>query len=172
MSRDQSRRTEGSLLTLVVFILAAGFLLVFLAKTREDVPPDSINLNAASAEELALALEIDPALSKLLVRQRQRLGGFSSVKQAGHVSLFPDQKEANRVRDAIRTSGLDTTTAGVAELAKLLVIDRPLARRIIAYRDAGNPRITSRPNWVTRVPIVDEGSISGLGRRLIVRTPA
>ena len=59
MARDRGRRIEGSLLVFVLlFILAPGFVLVFLAKTREGVPTDAININAASADELAVNFEI------------------------------------------------------------------------------------------------------------------
>ena len=172
MSRDKSRRTEGSLLTLVVFILSAGFLLVFLVKTRDGLPPDAINLNTASPEELVLALEIDPAQANLLVKQRARLGGFQSVKQAGQVSMFPDQKEADHVRETLKQSGLDPLTAGVVEFSKVLSIERAVARRIANYRDSDAGHSVGKPNWILRVPIVDDHVIGSLGKRLIVRNPA
>ena len=86
--RDTARRTEGSLLAFVVLILLCGSLLVFLAKTRDGVPADALNLNTATADELSLALSLPSELAAL----RRMDGPISNVIDSG----FPPLEEVER----------------------------------------------------------------------------
>jgi len=173
MTHDRhSRRIEGSLLVLALLILVCGFALVFFAKTRHGLPDDVLNLNAATADELAIALEIDPALAALLVQRRQRFGGFLQTYEPAALSVFLTPESIEQTRAILQQSGLDVNTASVAELAKILNVSRPIARRIVAYRGALPGGRFRRAEDVLRVPVVDERTITALGDRLIVRHPA
>lgn len=169
MARNRSRHAEGSLLTLVLLILAVGFTLVFLARTRIGPPGDAIDLNAASVNELALAFEIDPALAEILVQHRERMGGFVHVDQVRSLSVIPAGKQAERFREAIHQSGVDLYTAGISEIEKILGVPRPVAHRIIAYRDALPERRFQSPEELFKVPVVDAQMFDRLSERLVVR---
>lgn len=171
-ARQYERRAEGSLLLFVLLLLAVGFALVFFARTPDGLPNDALNLNTATADELAVTLEIDPALATLLVQHRQRLGGFRQTYEPASVPVFPTPEAAEQVRAALRQSRLDVSTASMAELVGILKIPRPVARRIVAYRGGLPDGRFHRPEDLLRVPVVDERTIYALGSRLIVRHPA
>ncbi|HXG23329.1 MAG TPA: helix-hairpin-helix domain-containing protein, partial [Chthonomonadales bacterium] len=172
MARDRSRHIEGSLLTLVLLILAAGFALVFLARTRVGPPSDAIDLNAVGVNELALAFEIDPALAEILVQHRERMGGFVHVDQVRSLPVIPAGKQAERLREAIHRSGIDLHSALSLEIEKILGVPRPVAHRIIAYRDAFPNRRFQNPEELFKVPVVDARMFDRLSGRLLVRRPA
>lgn len=172
MARDRSGHTEGSLLTLVLLILAAGFVLVFLARTRVGLPGGAVDLNAADANELALAFEIDPVLAEILIQHRERMGGFVHVDQVRSLPVIPAGKQAERLREAIHQSGIDLHTAGSSEIEKVLGVPRPVAGRLIAYRDALPDRRFRSPEELLKVPVVDARTFDRLSGRLVVRRPA
>jgi cell division protein FtsI/penicillin-binding protein 2/cell division protein FtsW (lipid II flippase)/DNA uptake protein ComE-like DNA-binding protein len=171
MARDRSRATEGSLLFFVLLILAAGFLLVFLAKTREGIPTDAVNLNTATQEELAVTLEIDPELAERLVKHRQKLGGFDHVQRLSSLPVFVTKDETDTARAAMQQGHIDPNTESVDGLERRLQITRPVARRIVAYRDALPTGQFKHPEDLLRVPIVDDRTLTSLGSHLIVRHP-
>jgi cell division protein FtsI/penicillin-binding protein 2/cell division protein FtsW (lipid II flippase) len=172
MARDNSRRAEGSLLVFVLFILGLGFLLVFLAKTRAGLPADALNLNQASPDELAVAFELDPGLASLLIKHRERLGRFDHVDQLYSLTLFPTWEEQQQVRETLRQSKTDPNTETVEGLVKRLELSRPVARRIVAYRNTLPDRSFKRPDSILRAPLLKEAAITSLGDRLVVRHPA
>lgn len=171
MARDRTRRVEGSLLFFVLLIVLSGLTLVFLAKSRVGVPPDHVNLNMATRDEIALAFEIDPALAALIVQKRDKRGGFRQVHDAASVSVFGSREVEDAARAALMSSHLDVNTAGLLELEKVLNLPRPVARRVLDYR-AGLPEGKFRqPDDLLHTPVVSEAALQVLGDRLIVRQP-
>jgi cell division protein FtsW (lipid II flippase) len=170
--RDRSRGVEGSLLGFGLFILVLGALAVFFAKTREGAPAGVINLNSATADDIAVALDTDPALAALLVKKRTAVGGFDSVQQAARASVFVHREDVERIR-ALVTTGLPAVNAAdPRELAKSLHVPQPVARRIAEYRDSLPGAAFAKPRDVLRVPVLDARAVAGLGSRLTVRSPA
>src|SRR5579871_118922 len=172
MARDRSRGNEGSLLFLVLLILVCGSSLVYLAKTRDGVPTGALDLNAATAEQLALTLEMDPALATLVVQDRQRLGSFESVQQLRRLSIFPERARADQARAVVKQGLRDVNTADWREFARVLDVSRPVASRIVAYRDSLPGQAFRRPEDVAAVPLVDPRMVDALGGQLYVRHPA
>src|SRR5690242_9936476 len=145
MDGNRGGRTEGSLLFFVLVLLAAGFVLVYLARTRNGFPPDAVDLNTATAEQIGLAFEIEPDLANTLVEHRKRLGGFTSIHQPSHLSLFPDASESARVRSALDRAHLDVNTADSSALARALHLPRSVTRRIAAFREGPPEHRFHRP---------------------------
>jgi cell division protein FtsI/penicillin-binding protein 2/cell division protein FtsW (lipid II flippase)/DNA uptake protein ComE-like DNA-binding protein len=170
--RDRSRGIEGSLLVFALFILLLGALAVFFAKTREGAPAGAVNLNTATADDISVALDTDPALAALLVEKRTALGGFDSVQQAARTPVFVKREDADRVRTAMANGLKALKAADSREIARTLRVPQPVARRIAEYRDALPGAAFAKPRDVARVPILDSRTVAGLGSRLAVRSPA
>jgi DNA uptake protein ComE-like DNA-binding protein len=171
-SRDRSRGIEGSLLVFSLLILVIGSLLVFLGRTREGLPAEAIDLNSATADEIAVALDTDPALAARLVERRTATGGFVSVQQAARASVFITRDEAAKARQALASAIRDVNAADSREFSKALHIPMPVAKRIAEYRDRLPAAAFKRAEDVLRVPILDDRAVAGLGSRLYVRHPA
>jgi len=184
---DPNRRAEGSLLALVCGILGLGAALVFLARTGQHLPQDAINLNTASADDLALNLQIEPDLARELVNFRTRSHGFASVRQVAAAPVLLNPAEIRRVRNVL--AGLSHTATGngpatgaiglgrvnsmtPAELARVLAIPMAVARRVASYRQNLPGGIFHNPEEILSVPLIDSHVLADLGPRLIVRTPA
>lgn len=171
MARDNSARTEGSLLLFILPLLIGGLLLVFLAKTPLTVPGNAIHLNRASAEELAIALELDPALASELVTFRNSRGGFKYVYEPASLSLFSTLAELREVSSRLSRSTLDINAASVDQLVKEFGISRTRARRVAEYRKSLPESRFPSQEALLRTPWIDDKTLSALGERLIVRTP-
>jgi cell division protein FtsI/penicillin-binding protein 2/cell division protein FtsW (lipid II flippase)/DNA uptake protein ComE-like DNA-binding protein len=172
MPRNQSRRTEGSLLSFVLLILAAGFLLVFFGRTREGVPADALNINTAQTEELAITLEVDPAIADALVQYRQRHHGFSQTQEIASVPVLASTDVRSRAAAALEQSHLDVNLADARQLESVLDVPPPIARRIVNYRDSLPQKRFRAATDILRVPALDDKTIAAMGNRLIVRHPA
>lgn len=170
--RDTARRTEGSLLAFVIVILVCGFLLVFLAKTRAGVPQDAINLNTATADELAVGLNLDPEVAARIVKLRELLGQFQHVDQLAQLSVFVGKEELARARAAVEQRAIDPSTDSAEALRARLEVPSAVARRITSYRATLRGNAFRRPLDVLKVPLVDRVTLQTEGSRLIVRHPA
>lgn len=171
MARDRSRSVEGSLLLFVLLLLAAGAFLVFLAKTREGLPNDALNINTASADDLAVMLEVDPTIAKLLIEHRQKLGGFERVGQLSRLTLFPKKEDRDQARERLKTGIRDVNTADWREFTNVLKVARPVASRIVTYRGSLPGSRFKKPEDVLRVTLVDDRSVSAISSRLYARHP-
>ena len=170
MKRDTARVTEGSLLFFVLLILLSGFLLVYLGKTRSALPGDLVNLNSASSDEIALTLEIDPALAALLTQRRDHIGGFAYVRQSAILPLFEPSRQKT-ILDSLKNSRVDPSQCSVRQLSRILNIPPGVARRIVEYRHSLPRNRFSRPDDLVRVPLIDDKILANSLERLIVRSP-
>ncbi len=81
------RKTEARLLLAVQVVLLAGLALVFLGKkATTEYAPSALNVNAASARQLTLALSISPQTAAALVQARGR--GWPSVYSLRHAKAL------------------------------------------------------------------------------------
>jgi competence protein ComEA len=71
--------------------------------------PDRIDVNAASAEELSEALEIDGAVADRIIDERARRGGFRQVEDLARVDGVDDAALA-RMRERLIVSLPDDDT--------------------------------------------------------------
>lgn len=171
--REVERRTEGALLSLFVLpILVCSLCLVFLARTPGATGPGTVNLNRATVDEIALTLQIDPALARTVVSARDRSHGFAQVDALAAIPLFPPGPARDRVVAAARREGDAVSRSDAGDLAKALGIDRPSARRLVEYRDQIPGHVFRSPEAIGRVPILDSGRLAAVRSELIVRTPA
>ena len=81
--KSQNRKTEALLLAAVQIVLLLGLALVFFGKkATTDYTPSAINLNTASARQLASALSVSPQIAGALLKTRGR--GWPSVYSLRH----------------------------------------------------------------------------------------
>ncbi|MBM3496238.1 MAG: hypothetical protein FJX72_18245, partial [Armatimonadetes bacterium] len=169
-----SRRTLSApandlgLAVAVVALILIGALLAALGSISFVVPADAVDLNAATSEGLAVALEVDLALTDRLVAERERIGRFSSVAEVANVSVIAE-RDRSSTRTVLRK--LDVNAASSGDLATALALPRALAERLTAHR-------ATRPlgRWrsaedVVRAPVLDPRGVDAMRDRLIVRTP-
>src|SRR5687767_11861607 len=123
MPRDLSRRDEGSLLLFTLLILLSGASLLFLAKTRDGIPRNAVNVNSANARVLARVFEIDSGRARTLVQARERLGGFRYARQIEEVRLFSD-RDVLRFAQSLEETKLDLNEASARELERRLGVSR------------------------------------------------
>lgn len=170
--RDTVRRTEGSLLAFVIVILLCGSFLVFFAKTRDGVPRDTINLNLASADELADGLSLDSEIAGRLVKHRELLGRLDHVEQLGQLYVFVGKDEQARAKAAIEKETIDPNTDSAEALSARLEIPSAVARRIVTFRASLPGGVFRKPAAILKVPLIEKGVWTAFGPRLIVRHPA
>jgi cell division protein FtsW (lipid II flippase) len=87
MPQPTNRRVvERHLLLFVLLILWSGFALVYFGKLATTAPPPdgAINVNTATAADLAQSLAISAKQATDLVSRRERAGGFASVYSLRH----------------------------------------------------------------------------------------
>ena len=85
--KSQNRKTEALLLLAVQIVLIAGLALVFFGKkATTDYAPTDVNVNTASAQMLAAALNVGPATANALVKARGR--GWVSVYSLRHAKAL------------------------------------------------------------------------------------
>jgi len=100
----QLRQTETILLVLTILTLCAGASLVLLAKNQKIASPKAtspkatskvapVNINRATAEEIAKVLQIPTEKAKQIVGERQKQDGFADVDSLNRLSsLVPRNK--------------------------------------------------------------------------------
>ena len=85
--KSQNRRTEALLLLAVQVVLVAGLALVFFGKkATTDYVLSAVNLNTASARQLAQALSVSPRTAAALVQARGH--GWASVYSLRHAKAL------------------------------------------------------------------------------------
>ena len=84
----QNRKTEALLLLAVQIVLVLGLALVFFGKkvSTEYAPSAAVNINAATAGQLARALSVSPAVAAKLVTARGH--GWTSLYSLRHAKVL------------------------------------------------------------------------------------
>ena len=168
MRRDFSRRDEGSLLLFTLLILASGSLLLFLAKTRAGIPADSLDVNTASANRFAQALQVDPSIGRRLTTARERLGEFRYAKQIAEVRLFTPNEAAGAAA-ALTDKRVDLNEASRGELQRAMNISAALARRLTEFRENLPTGRSFQRSDLSKVPLLNPKTVDLAGERLIAR---
>lgn len=87
MSRTPLRKTEFLLLLAVQIVLVFGLALVFFGKKATvDYPPQEVNINTATASQMAQALSIEKSMAQSLVMARGH--GWPSVYSLRHAKVL------------------------------------------------------------------------------------
>ncbi len=85
----QNRRTEALLLLAVQIVLLLGLTLVFFGKKAStEYSPSAVNINAATAGQLARVLSVSPVIAAKLVAARGH--GWPSVYSLRHAKVLKD----------------------------------------------------------------------------------
>src|SRR2546421_13085380 len=95
---DHGRRHEGSLLLFALLILFSGSILVYLAKPRDGIPADAVNLNSATMGQVAELFHIDSAVASKVIEARDRLGRFEYARQPADIRVLSQVKAESAVR--------------------------------------------------------------------------
>ncbi len=121
MSRSSNRKTEFLLLLAVQVVLLFGLALVFGGKkATTDYPMQAININAATAAQLATALSIGPDTAQALVTARGR--GWSSVYSLRHAKALKGVPTADMGDEFVARTPSDVTHAFWGGAAAFLLV--------------------------------------------------
>lgn len=172
VSATASRDASWRLFAFAALVSAVGVLLASLARIPWSLPSDTVHLNRASAEELAIALKVDLALTDRLVRWRERRGGFRSLQEALDAPLVVDSGELRELAERLKRIPSDRTNA--EELAKALGTAPAVAARIVEERRMpGGPPADWRDDPVAAlsISVLSPNTVAAVKDRLVVRTP-
>jgi competence ComEA-like helix-hairpin-helix protein len=96
---------KGMVLFLVLVLISATAI-TDLAQAQKKVAGKTVNINKATAEEIAKSVPLVPlSLAKKIVQYRQEVGTFQSLEELLQVEGF-DKKFLNRVKPFLLLEGL------------------------------------------------------------------
>ena len=140
---------------------------------------ERIDVDRASAEELARLPGIGPATARRIVADRQSRGAFGGIVGLDRVPGVGPAALAKwrphllfsgvpaETQHSTEVSGIDLNSAGVDELDALPGIGAARARAIVAFRDSAGPFRDGAELW--RVPGISRALARQLAPRLLVR---
>lgn len=179
IASDSKRKTEGVLSFGVSVLLLVSLSLVFGGRMRGPTPQNTLQINTASAAQLARSLGVDPEIGGRLVAYRLAAGGFQSSEEILDVPLFP-RAEADRIESVMAAEHLDPLKISAPRLAGDLRVLPEAARRLVTWRGATSalqnggrntpPRLLPE-HWIRSVPLLDARATRPLLRNLVMRTP-
>ena len=120
------------ILRLLVVVSVAGCFIIGNAWAWKMVV---IDINTATAEELATLPGLDETVAQNIVLFRNASGPFSAVDDLLKVEGM-DQDKLDRIRDML---AIDINTATAEELATLPGLGATVAQNIVAFRNASGP---------------------------------
>lgn len=105
----------------------------YTAKSR---PLEPLDLNSADSTELVKLPGIGPANAMKVIRYRERLGGYSDIRQLTEIEGLPDSlMKWFIITDTIPVSRIAVNKATLAELRRHPYIDFYQARAIVEFRN-------------------------------------
>lgn len=105
----------------------------YTAKSR---PLEPLDLNSADSTELVKLPGIGPAKAMKVIRYRERLGGYSDIRQLTEIEGLPDSlMKWFIITDTIPVSRIAVNKATLAELRRHPYIDFYQARAIVEFRN-------------------------------------
>ncbi|MEP6755762.1 MAG: FtsW/RodA/SpoVE family cell cycle protein, partial [Chthonomonadales bacterium] len=171
MRKNRGLQAEGGLLLFTSLLLTCAVVLVFLGRTRDGLPANSININKLAADQFGPIFKLEPALADELVKFREARHGFEYVAQLTSATVFPQSNERQEIAKRLKDNLIDPNVETAESLKTRLSISSAAAERIIQYRDRLSTNKFAKPEQILKVPIIESSQIRFLGNRLIVRHP-
>jgi len=172
MTHAKAWRIEGGLLLFVVVpIVVLSGILVVAGRTARAPAASAMNLNSASADAIAVAFGLHPALARRFVERRAVLGGFAHTDQALRQPVLSEEEQLRAARAQRRTQ-VDVNRADARSLAAGLSIGVVEARRIVEHRSALPGARFSDLEQALRTPLVSPDVVRALPAEPIVRDRA
>jgi len=165
MLRQAHRKAEYPLLFFVTLLLLSGLTLVFLARMRLGVPSNAININTTTSDQLALAFKIDPSLTRRIIAEREKTGGFDSVNQIRAIPLF-SATECMVIDSILRANKIDWKIAPPTVIRQALSLSMPVTNQLLSERNSIPPQAD-----ISRVKLLTPSQWIMMRNRLYVRTP-
>ena len=105
----------------------------YTAKSR---PLEPLDLNSADSTELVKLPGIGPANALKVIRYRERLGGYSDIRQLTEIEGLPDSlMKWFIIADTIPVRKIPVNKATIAQLRRHPYLDFYQARAIVEYRN-------------------------------------
>ena len=105
----------------------------YTAKSR---PLEPLDLNSADSTELVKLPGIGPANAMKVIRYRERLGGYSDIRQLTEIEGLPDSlMKWFIITDTVQVSKIQVNKATLTELRRHPYLDFYQARAIVEYRN-------------------------------------
>ena len=105
----------------------------YTAKSR---PLEPLDLNSADSTELVKLPGIGPANAMKVIRYRERLGGYSNIRQLTEIEGLPDSlMKWFIITDTVQVSKIQVNKATLTELRRHPYLDFYQARAIVEYRN-------------------------------------
>ena len=105
----------------------------YTAKSR---PLEPLDLNSADSTELVKLPGIGPANALKVIRYRERLGGYSDIRQLTEIEGLPDSlMKWFIITDTVQVSKIQVNKATLTELRRHPYLDFYQARAIVEYRN-------------------------------------
>ena len=105
----------------------------YTAKSR---PLEPLDLNSADSTELVKLPGIGPANAMKVIRYRERLGGYSNIRQLTEIEGLPDSlMKWFIISDTLPIRKIDVNSATLTELRRHPYLDFYQARAIVEYRN-------------------------------------
>lgn len=162
------RTTEGILLVFAAIVLLLGFVLAFLGRMPALDDRGTVNINAASPDELASVLNVDRGAAKRICDYRDQHGPFVNTASLSRVRLLTSA-EAGRLY-ALSSGGADLSALSAIDLSIRADIGHGAASRILeAVLIRGDRPITR--SWLERLPVVSASKVAALDSRIRARDP-
>ena len=137
--RDTAGITEGLVsIGALLLVLLPALTLVFFGKMQGASSDNAIQVNAATAEDFAKALSIEPEISTRLKDYRTARGGFESTDALLDLPLL-SATERKTVLAQIRKTPVSESsfkTSDARRLSQELKLPLPFAKRLAAFRDS------------------------------------
>ena len=108
--------------------------------TSKSRPASPLDLNSADSTELVKLPGIGPATALKIIRYRERLGGYSDIRQLTEIEGLPDSlMKWFIITDTIPVSRIAVNKATLTELRRHPYLDFYQARAIVEFRsERGN----------------------------------
>lgn len=161
--RLSARRIEGRLLVFAALVLLSGFLLVFLAKLPKMYKHESININTASAEEIATHLKVETEQTEPIIQYRKKHGPFQGTSGLQYVRLLePDQ--------AKKLSGKDISQLSPDDISQVSGVSIQIAKELLK-RDIGKDGSKASEKKLLRLSAISNETLKNAEMQLRVRDP-
>ena len=181
--KRQARLSEAFLLLFVLAVLFGGAWQVVLAKSQGAPMANVVNINTATAVQIAQVLDVPVSVGKTLVQNRaaQKAKSWDDVDALARIPLVPKAKR-NETAQKLQTVGMPTPQSATRpQLQRALPeMDKATIERVLVLCDAlpkpgkANPSNTGpRPvSWekLLGYPLISPTVLANAEPHMVVRT--